>query len=172
MSLMESADNYKDVCHAALLFGRLGNYLDSVEKYEYCKKQGKDMKEKYDAEVAQQEEMRRQEIARQQEEQRCEGVYREQRSRLMESNHVQTLLNAAEDLEFLGDYKDARELARQCKEKAARITAEHKEREEAEARKKVQQAQWRNAGLCQYCGGTLKGFFSKKCTNCGKAKDY
>ena len=28
------------------------------------------------------------------------------------------------------------------------------------------------AGLCQYCGGELKGLFSKKCSNCGKSKDY
>ena len=32
--------------------------------------------------------------------------------------------------------------------------------------------QWRIAGCCQHCGGELKGFFSKKCTFCGKPKDY
>ena len=26
--------------------------------------------------------------------------------------------------------------------------------------------------LCLYCGGTFKGLFIKKCTNCGKEKDY
>ncbi len=26
--------------------------------------------------------------------------------------------------------------------------------------------------LCQYCGGTFKGLFSKICTKCGKPKDY
>jgi alpha-tubulin suppressor-like RCC1 family protein len=27
---------------------------------------------------------------------------------------------------------------------------------------------WHAQGLCKYCGGELKGFFSKKCTSCGK----
>ena len=30
----------------------------------------------------------------------------------------------------------------------------------------------RNAGLCQHCGGELKGLFSKKCASCGRPKDY
>ena len=33
-------------------------------------------------------------------------------------------------------------------------------------------AERRNAGLCQHCGGTLKGLLSKKCASCGKPKDY
>lgn len=33
-------------------------------------------------------------------------------------------------------------------------------------------AQHRSAGLCQHCGGELKGFFTKKCVSCGKPKDY
>ena len=31
---------------------------------------------------------------------------------------------------------------------------------------------WRSNGVCQYCGGTFKGLFSKKCSVCGKPKDY
>lgn len=30
----------------------------------------------------------------------------------------------------------------------------------------------RQAGLCQHCGGALKGLFSKACVSCGKLKDY
>ena len=30
----------------------------------------------------------------------------------------------------------------------------------------------RQAGLCQHCGGELKGLFAKKCVSCGKTKDY
>jgi hypothetical protein len=26
--------------------------------------------------------------------------------------------------------------------------------------------------LCQHCGGSFTGLFSKKCSVCGKAKDY
>lgn len=32
--------------------------------------------------------------------------------------------------------------------------------------------QWRAANLCQHCGGTFKGFFTKNCAVCGKKKDY
>ena len=31
---------------------------------------------------------------------------------------------------------------------------------------------WRRAGLCQHCGGSFKGLFSKVCSNCGRRKDY
>ena len=27
-------------------------------------------------------------------------------------------------------------------------------------------------GLCHHCGGTFKGLFTKKCSSCGKEKDY
>lgn len=42
-------------------------------------------------------------------------------------------------------------------------------REEAEQKRKNE---WRTKGLCQYCGGALKGLFTKKCQKCGKPKDY
>lgn len=29
-----------------------------------------------------------------------------------------------------------------------------------------------NLGLCQHCGGNFKGLFRKKCSSCGKLKDY
>ena len=156
-SAMSAAGSYSTFLEAADIFAGLGDYLDSEEKAAECREMGQQIKAEMEA---------------QQKEQRRAGIYYEQKSRLEQSNSVQTLLNAAEDLEFLGDYKDAQELARQCREKAARITAEHKERERLNAQRMAQQAQWRNAGLCQHCGGTLKGFFSKKCTNCGKTKDY
>ena len=31
---------------------------------------------------------------------------------------------------------------------------------------------WREKGLCQYCGGSFKGIFTKKCSSCGRVKDY
>lgn len=33
-------------------------------------------------------------------------------------------------------------------------------------------ADWQSRGLCRYCGGTLKGLFTKKCTECGREKNY
>ena len=41
-----------------------------------------------------------------------------------------------------------------------------------ERKHKKQIREWCKAGLCQHCGGQLKGLFSKKCTACGKPKDY
>ena len=35
-----------------------------------------------------------------------------------------------------------------------------------------QMRQRRSHGLCQHCGGELKGLFSKKCVSCGHPKDY
>ena len=33
-------------------------------------------------------------------------------------------------------------------------------------------AGYRAQGVCQHCGNKFKGIFTKKCTNCGKPKDY
>ena len=33
-------------------------------------------------------------------------------------------------------------------------------------------SKYRSQNLCQHCGGTFKGLFTKKCTSCGKEKDY
>ena len=35
-----------------------------------------------------------------------------------------------------------------------------------------QKSIYRKVGVCQHCGGTFKGFFSKICTQCGRKKDY
>ncbi|MBD5129241.1 MAG: hypothetical protein HDT43_04890 [Ruminococcaceae bacterium] len=32
--------------------------------------------------------------------------------------------------------------------------------------------QWRQKGVCQYCGGNFANIFNKKCSRCGKMKDY
>ena len=44
--------------------------------------------------------------------------------------------------------------------------------EEERRQKEEQRPKWRSDGLCQHCGGQLKGLFGKKCTVCGKPKDY
>ena len=49
---------------------------------------------------------------------------------------------------------------------------EQKEEREEARKQQAQKAQYRSQGLCQHCGGQLKGLFSKKCSNCGKPKDY
>jgi len=41
--------------------------------------------------------------------------------------------------------------------------------EQENARKAIR---FRRDGLCQHCGGSFKGLFTKTCTKCGKKKDY
>ncbi len=38
--------------------------------------------------------------------------------------------------------------------------------------KQSKQVHYRKQGLCQYCGGKFTGVFTKKCSRCGKPKDY
>lgn len=65
-------------------------------------------------------------------------------------------------------------LKKQEEERAAALRKQEEERvlEEARLNQEKAMAQRRNEGLCQHCGGTLKGLFSKKCVSCGKPKDY
>ena len=59
---------------------------------------------------------------------------------------------------------------------------EQRRKEEEEQRKseglreqrraEEQSKRWQSQGLCRYCGDKFSGFFSKKCSCCGKAKDY
>ena len=127
--------------------------------------------------------------------QEAEASRKKQYDRLVQvlngSNDTVKLTNAADQLEKMGDYLDSRTVAKQCREKARgiirekkqlrdaqeaekrRIAAEMKAAEKAKvAEERRRKEQWRNAGLCQHCGGALKGFFTKKCNNCGKSKDY
>lgn len=71
------------------------------------------------------------------------------------------------------DIAEEKRKAEEWKIKERRKAEERKieEMRKAQARQN-QQAAWRNSGKCQHCGGDLKGFFSKKCTACGKPKDY
>ena len=43
---------------------------------------------------------------------------------------------------------------------------ETKKREQA----RRQAAQWKQEGRCPYCGGTLKGWWAPRCTNCGRSQ--
>lgn len=43
--------------------------------------------------------------------------------------------------------------------------------EEAEQERKRKEER-RGNGVCQHCGAPFAGLFTKKCTKCGKQKDY
>ena len=45
---------------------------------------------------------------------------------------------------------------------------EEQERRIEQKRREEQARSWREAGLCQYCGGQIGGVFTKKCKSCGK----
>ena len=62
------------------------------------------------------------------------------------------------------------EESREEREMARRFAEEKKQQEDEKKRR--QQEEYRSKGLCQHCGGTFKGMFTKKCTSCGKEKDY
>ena len=57
----------------------------------------------------------------------------------------------------------------------AQLFSEQEDHIEQQKRKEAHEelvSHWRLEGLCQHCGGELKGFFGKKCASCGKPKDY
>ena len=73
--------------------------------------------------------------------------------------------------------QEEEQIAEAKRKEAERIAALKKQEEEQAAALKRQEEelarnQRRTAGLCQHCGGTFKGLFSKKCSSCGMRKDY
>ena len=66
----------------------------------------------------------------------------------------------------IADKKRTEEERRRQEEERRRQQEEHRRQEEAK------KALYRSQGVCQYCGGTFKGLFSKSCSSCGKKKDY
>lgn len=75
--------------------------------------------------------------------------------------------------------EQAERLRRIEEEKAIRLRQEEEKRKNEEKRRneeksriEKQRQHWRSTGKCQHCGGEMKGFFSKKCVQCGKSKDY
>lgn len=106
---------------------------------------------------------------------------------LMGGNDLDKCLMAINLFKEIGDWKDSTEKLRQCEETVAKLEAllsekekqerariaEEKRQEEIRLKEqKERQAKYRQAGLCQHCGGEIKGLFVKKCVKCGKKKDY
>ena len=61
---------------------------------------------------------------------------------------------------------DIRVLPQIMKDRLYQLEEQRKLAEEKRAQ------QWKSQGKCQYCGGELKGLFSKRCSCCGRDKDY
>lgn len=62
---------------------------------------------------------------------------------------------------------------RQEEERLAEEKRKEEERQEIErCKEEIEKRTRRSQGVCQYCGGAFKGLFSKKCSACGRPKDY
>ena len=72
--------------------------------------------------------------------------------------------------EQIAQQKQKEEEERIAKQKLKEDEKRIAQKKEEDDRKLRQER--RNAGLCQHCGGRLKGLFAKKCVSCGKPKDY
>ena len=98
---------------------------------------------------------------------RYEEIYKSAR-RNQEKGDRDSLARAAYEFNKIGDYKDSRERAQKC----SKIVEEIKEYEEKQKTEKKKALERRREGICQHCGGEFKGLFTKKCSLCGKSKDY
>ena len=54
----------------------------------------------------------------------------------------------------------------------AREKSAEAEKRRVKEEREYQKESWRRAGVCDLCGGNFKGLITKKCTRCGKNKQY
>lgn len=78
---------------------------------------------------------------------------------------------------WFADRNGFRDLVDDAYTKVLREQEEERERAEQAAREErdreaSERAYRRSRGLCQNCGGSFSGLFTKKCNSCGKLKDY
>lgn len=84
---------------------------------------------------------------------------------LKEDGHIQRFGRSNPPVDFPSGYRLFDSFDGYMKEKLAA--------EEARKQREQQQKVYRDAGVCQHCGGTFKkSLFSCKCTQCGMKKDY
>ncbi len=102
----------------------------------------------------------------------------EAKQKIKQDNTV-SLIIAKELLEDISGWKDADEQLEFCNTRIEELRLKEieekreQEKKVAELKEKMnKQAQYRENGLCQHCGGKFKGLFTKKCLNCGLPKDY
>lgn len=170
---MSLALKEEDFSALAEVFRELGDYNDSKQRMQMCQAKVKELA------YYRNEKLRLAAAAKEKE-------YQQLRDIVSTNCRIEELRAAVDRLSDEGmiGYKDCSDLLALCKEnlkkaeeEALRLKAEEqarqREKEKAEAQRRAQQTQWRNARLCQHCGGSFKkGLFSTKCANCGKPKDY
>lgn len=81
------------------------------------------------------------------------------------STDILELQYALHLLESIGEWRDtaAKVLAFQSKIELIKLEKDKSKRKMAE---------YRSHKVCQHCGGSFRGFFSKRCIKCGRKKDY
>ena len=79
-------------------------------------------------------------------------------------------IQAEAEAKRLAEERRRAEELRLAEEKRRAEEAKRLEAERVLAEKRM--ASFRNQKVCQYCGGKFKGLFSKRCSVCGKPKDY
>ena len=87
-----------------------------------------------------------------------------------------TVLIAGETDEFASEIKNWKlfnniNTYKQEQQELSPIAAE-KFKKIVEEKQQQLMSERREQNLCQHCGGTFKGLFTKKCSSCGKEKDY
>ena len=103
---------------------------------------------------------------------------REAKQKIKQDN-IKSIKTAIEMLEDISEWEDADEQLEFCKKRIEELRLKEIEKKREQERKIAEikaksekQAQYRAKGLCQHCGGEFKGFFNKKCVNCGLPRDY
>ena len=82
-------------------------------------------------------------------------------------NFMTSSINSRNSLKNIMPISNAPTFEEDLKERVKAMKEEERRTMEEEKRTRR-----RSNGICQYCGGTFKGVFTKKCSVCGKPKDY
>ena len=96
-------------------------------------------------------------------------IYDDAVKRLSKANSIEQVAGTINVLRSIPGWRNVDELLEQCEQKLEEIRARKTQGNTGYAEQK---AIYRAKGLCQHCGGEFKGFLTKKCSKCGKSKDY
>ena len=108
-------------------------------------------------------------------------VWRSEATPLVQDKHtphshqgVKGWVSTAEEKEQkLQEEQERRKLEEERKAKQAQLEQERALKAAEEKRKEeILKKERRDKGVCQHCGGEFKGWLIKKCSTCGKRKDY
>ena len=133
IEIMQAANSEAEYKNAANKFRKIAEFRDSKELAEKC--------EKLSEEVSLHEK------------------YSEATSFMNSAKTSQEYMQAFDMFNIISGYKDSKELAEICLERAENLL---------ESARKIRRERY----SCQHCGGKFKGFLIERCALCGKIKDY